>query len=150
RQLPRRGRDRPPRAAAGSSTRPVVIRLSASASPEDWRSRSDVVARGAGRWLSLPDRGGPTASGWWADPRPLRVDAWRSNGAACEDARLSGCQLASRLAGRHTRSLWCRSGDQRYASGCLETAMGLACAVTDANARAAPRAAWSGALHRDL
>ena len=66
-----------------------VDRLSASASPADWRSRADDAGKDAGRWWSLSDRDGLTGSEWCADPRPLRADAWRNSGAACADGRLS-------------------------------------------------------------
>src|SRR5271169_1076800 len=76
---PRRGPDRPPRGVAGPSTRPEVAGLLASASPEDWQSRSGGAARDADREWSLPDHCGLTASGWCADPHLPRVDVWRSS-----------------------------------------------------------------------
>src|ERR1700676_1778610 len=42
-----------PEGAAGSSTPPVLICLSAAVSPEDWRSRGDAARKDAGRWWSL-------------------------------------------------------------------------------------------------
>src|SRR6266705_1887772 len=105
-RLPQRGLDRPPPAVAGSSTGPVVIRLSASASPADWRSRLGDVARDADRWWSLRDHYAPTASGWYADPRPLPANAWQSSGAACADAHRSEGRPAAQLFCKHGRSLW--------------------------------------------
>src|ERR1700719_4552984 len=121
-RLPQRGPDRPPRGAAGSSTRPAVICLLAPASPEDSRSHSDGVGRGVGRWWFLPDRDAPATSGWFADPRLLPVDVWRSSASAYVGARLSGGPLAGRLPCKRSRPPWCRSVYHRYASGCLETA----------------------------
>src|SRR5271169_4410990 len=139
-RLQQRGPDRPPPAAAGSPTGPVVIRLSALASPEDWQSRSGDAARDADREWSLPDHYGLTASGWCADPHLPRVDVWRSSASAYGGARLSGGPLAGRLPCKRSRPPWCRSGYHRYASGCLETAMCLACAVIRASAHATSRA----------
>src|SRR6202008_3345429 len=138
-RLPQRGRDRPPRGVAGPSTGPVAIRLSASASPEDWRSRSVGVAKDADREWFLPDHYGLTASGWCADPHLPRVDVWRSSAAAYVGARLSGGPLAGRLPCKRSRPPWCQSAYHRYASGCLETARRWACAVIRASAHAVPR-----------
>src|ERR1700681_1963740 len=138
--FPLRGPDRPPPAVAGSPTGPVVIRLSASASPEDWRSRSGGVRKDADREWFLPDHYGLTASGWCADPHLPRVDGWRSSASAYVGARLSGGPLAGRLLCKRTRPPWCRSAYHRCASGCLETAIRLTCAVIRASADAVPRA----------
>src|ERR1700730_4769846 len=105
-RFPRRGPDRPPPAVAGPSTGPVVIRLAASVSPEDWRSRSGDGARDADREWSLRDHYGPTASGWCADPRLLPEDAWRNSGAACAGAHLSRARPAGRPVYKHGRSPW--------------------------------------------
>jgi len=40
---------------------------------------------------------------------------------------------------QRSRPPWCRSAYHRYASGCLETARRLACAVIRASAHVAPR-----------
>src|SRR6267143_3314032 len=96
-RLPQRGPDRPPPAVAGPSTRPAVDRLSAPASPEDSRLRSDGVGRGAGRWWFLPDHDGLATSGWCADPRLLPGGEARSYASACAGARLAGGVLAGRL-----------------------------------------------------
>src|SRR5271169_1923823 len=138
--LPRRGPDRPPRAVAGPSTGPAVIRLSAVANPEDWQLRSGDAARDADREWSLPDHYGLTASGWCADPHLPRVDVWRSSASAYVGARLSGGPLAGRLPCKRSRPPWCRSAYHRYASGCRETARRWACAVIRASAHATSRA----------
>src|SRR5713226_6701397 len=135
-RLPQRGPDRPPRGVAGSSTRPVVAGLLGSASPEDSRSHRGDVQRDGGRWWFLPDRDALATSGWFADPRLLQVDVWRSNASAYVGARLSGGPLAGRLPCKRSRPPWCRSEYHRYASGYLETAMRLACAVIRASAHA--------------
>src|SRR6266852_216832 len=134
--LPQRGPDRPPRGVAGPSTRPVVAGLLAPASPEDSRSHGGDVKRDGGRWWFLLGRDALATSGWCADPRLLPVDVWRSNASAYVGARLSGDPLAGLLACKRSRPPWCRSACQRYASGCLETAMRLACAVIRASAHA--------------
>src|SRR5882672_6421335 len=139
-RLPQRGPDRPPRGVAGPSTRPVVAGLLAPASPEDSRSHSGAVQRDGGRWWFLPDRDDLATSGWFADPRLLRVDVWRSSASAYVGARLSAGPLAGQLPCKRSRPPWCRSAYHRYASGCLETAMRLACAVIHASAHAVPRA----------
>src|SRR5215467_10005763 len=131
--LPRRRPDRPPRAVAGPSIGPVVIRLSAVASPEDWQLRSGDAARDADREWSLPDHYGLTTFGWCADPHLPRVDVWRSSASAYVGARLSGGPLAGRLSCKRPRPPWCRSGYQRYASGCLETAICWAFAASGAS-----------------
>jgi hypothetical protein len=96
-RLPRCGPDRPPRGVAGPSTRPGVAGLLASASPEDWQSRSGGAARDADREWYLPDHCGLTVSGWCADPHLPRVDVWRSSASAYVGVPLSGGQLAGRL-----------------------------------------------------
>src|SRR6266853_1507623 len=132
-RLLQRGSDRPPRVVAGPSIGPVVIRPSASASPEDWRSRSGDAARDADRWWSLPDHYGLTASGWCADPHLPRVDVWRSSASAYVGAPFFGGPLAEQLPGKRPRPPWCRSGYHRYASGCLETAIRWAFAASGAS-----------------
>src|SRR5229473_500842 len=132
-RLQQRGLDRPPPAVAGSPTGPVVIRLSASASPEDWQSRSGDAARDADREWSLPDHYGLTASGWCADPHLPRVDVWRSSASAYVGAPLSGGPLAGRLLCKRPRPPWYRSGYHRYASGYLETAIRWAFAASGAS-----------------
>src|ERR1700720_2487976 len=139
-RLPQSGRDRPPRGAAGPSTRSVAAGLLAPASPEDSRSHWGAVQRDGDRWWFLPDRDALAASGWFADPRLLQVDVWRSSVSAYEGARLSAGLLAGRLPCKRSRPPWCQSAYHRYASGCLETAMRLACAVIRASAHAVPRA----------
>src|SRR5260370_18631198 len=98
------------------------------------------VQRDGDRWWFLPDRDALAASGWFADPRLLQVDVWRSSVSAYEGARLSAGLLAGRLPCKRSRPPWCQSAYHRYASGCLETAMRLACAVIRASAHAVPRA----------
>src|SRR6266704_940139 len=139
-RLPQREPDRPPRGVADPSTRSVVICLSASGSPVDSLSRSGGVQKHGGRWWFLPGRDGLATSGWCADPRLLRVDEWRSSASAYVGARLSGGPLAERLPCKRSRPPWCRSAYHRYASGCLETARRLACAVIRASAHAVSRA----------
>src|SRR5258708_21412594 len=139
-RLPQRGPDRPPRGVAGSSTRPVVAGLLGSASPEDSRSHRGDVQRDGGRWWFLPDRDALATSGWFADPRLLQVDVWRSSASAYGGARLSAGPLAGRLAGKRARPPLCRSAYHRYAIGCLETTTRLSCGVIRANSHAVPRA----------
>ena len=105
-RLLQRGSDRPPRVVAGPSIGPVVIRPSASASPEDWQLRSGDAARDGDREWSLPDHYGLTASGWCADPHLPRVDVWRSSASAYGGARLSGGPLAGRLLCKRPRPPW--------------------------------------------
>src|ERR1700693_6611029 len=112
-RLPQRGPDRPPRGVAGSSTLPVVTCLLASANPEDSRWRSDGVARGAGRWWSLPDRDGLTISGWFVDLRLLPGDEWQSYALACVGAHLSVFPLGWRLPYMHSKLFLYRSVDHR-------------------------------------
>src|SRR5579863_6833519 len=139
-RLPQRGPDRPPQGVADPSTRPVVAGLLAVASPEDSLSHGGEVQRDGGGWWFLPDRDAPATSGWCADPRLLPVDVWRSSASAYVGARLSGGPLAGRLPCKRSTPPWCRSANHRYASGCLETARRLACAVIRASAHVAPRA----------
>src|SRR6266849_4627963 len=70
----------------------------------------------------------------------IEMSAEHGSAAAYVGARLSGGPLAGRLAGKRSRPPWCRSAYHRYASGCLETAMRLACGVIRASAHAVPRA----------
>src|SRR6267378_8693517 len=124
--LPQREPDRPPRGVAGPSTRSVVACLLGSASPEDSLSRRGDVPRDGGRWWFLPGRDGLATSGWFADPRLLRVNVWQSSASAYVGARFSGGPLAGRLSCKRPRPPWYRSVYHRYASGYLETAMRLA------------------------
>src|ERR1700722_10035164 len=105
-RLPQREPDRPPREVAGPSTRPVVAGLLAPGSPEDSRSHGGVVQRDGGRWWFLPDRDALATSGWFADPRLLPVDVWRSSAAAYVGARLSEGPLAERLSCKRSRLPW--------------------------------------------
>src|SRR6266478_6609716 len=131
--LPQRGPDRPPRAVAGSPTDPVVIRLSASANPEDSRWRSGGVRRDAGRWWFLLDRDGLEVSGWFADPHLLRADAWRNCVSAYGGARLSLFRLAWQLPYMHSKPFLYRWADLHCDGGCLETTRSSVFAAGDAN-----------------
>src|ERR1022692_438208 len=77
--VPQREPDRPPRAAADSSTPPAVTRFSVTTSPVDSLSRSGDVRKYGGRWWFVPGRCDLTASGCCADPHPVPGDALQNN-----------------------------------------------------------------------
>src|SRR5260370_35198457 len=67
--------------------------------------------------------------------------------SAYEGARLSAGLLAGRLPCKRSRPPWCQSAYHRYASGSLETAMRLACAVIRASPNPVPRAVLASRQH---
>src|SRR6266568_2709322 len=113
--------------------------LRAAVNPMDSRPNASDVGRDADSGPSLSDRYDLTGFEWCAGQHHPRVDASQNSDEACEDEHLSGGPLAGRLPCKRSTPPWCRSAYHRYASGCLETAMRLACAVIRASAPAAPR-----------
>src|SRR5207248_7396036 len=73
------GPGRPPPRVAGSSISPVVTRLSAPASPEDWQSRASAFAKDEDSGRSLLDRDDLRGSEWYAGRRRLPASEWRSS-----------------------------------------------------------------------
>src|SRR6266403_3660918 len=133
------GPDRPPRVMAGPSTLPAANGLRAAVNPMDSRPHASDVGRDADSGPSLSDRYDLTGFEWCAGQHHPRVDGSQNSDEACEDEHLSGGLLAGRLPCKRSKPLWCRSAYHRYASGCLETARRLACAVIRASAHVAPR-----------
>src|SRR5256885_2387704 len=111
----------------------------AAANPADSRPHAGDVGRDADSGPSLSDRYDLTGFEWCAGQHHPRVDGSQNSDEACEDEHLSGGPLAGRLPCKRSTPPWCRSAYHRYASGCLETARRLACAVIRASAHAAPR-----------
>src|SRR6516162_5709635 len=104
-RLQRRGPDRPPRAAAGSSTLPAVTRFLAIACPVGSLSNSSEAQKHGGRWWFVSGRCDLTASGCFEDPRPVPTDVLQSSVSAYGGAPVFGFRLAWRHSGTHAKPL---------------------------------------------
>jgi len=87
----------------------------------------------------LPDRDVLATSGWFADPRLLPVDVWRSSASAYVGARLSGGPLAGGFL-QASQTTLVVIGVSAVCQRLPGNSIRLACAVIRASAHAVPRA----------